>query len=76
MADSGEINVIKKLNPQDATTNPSLLLKSANQKEYEHLVNEAISYGIEKLGTSNPNNDDLINLIRDKLCVTFGNEIL
>ena len=38
--------IIKKLNPQDATTNPSLLLKSANQKEYEHLVNEAITYGI------------------------------
>ena len=74
VADTGEINIIKKLNPKDSTTNPSLLLKSANQKEYENLIEESIKYGREKLGNSN--NDELVSLVMDKLCVTFGKEIL
>ncbi len=68
--------MIKKLNPKDATTNPSLLVKSSEQKEYEGLVNEAIEYGVTKLGTKDPNNKELVGIILDKLFVNFGKEIL
>ena len=68
--------MIKKLNPKDATTNPSLLVKSSEQKEYSHLIENAIKYGISNLNTNDSNNTELINLILDKLSVNFGKEIL
>jgi transaldolase len=68
--------LIKKLNPKDATTNPSLLVKSSEQKEYSHLIENAIKYGISNLNTNDSNNTELINLILDKLSVNFGKEIL
>jgi transaldolase len=76
VADTGDINLIKKLNPKDATTNPSLLVKSAGQKEYLHLVDESIQYGISQTQSKDPENKELISLILDKLFVTFGKEIL
>lgn len=42
VADTGDINLIKKLKPQDATTNPSLLVKACEQQEYNSLVENAI----------------------------------
>ncbi len=76
VADTGDINLIKKVKPQDATTNPSLLVKASEQKEYFHLIQEAIEFGIKKLETKDPNNNELIGLILDKLFVNFGKEIL
>ena len=34
VADTGDIEAIRRYEPQDATTNPSLLLKAAQQEEY------------------------------------------
>jgi transaldolase len=76
VADTGDINLIKEIKPTDATTNPSLLVKSAEQKEYAYLVQEAIDYGCSKLGTKDPQNQELLDLILDKLYVNFGKEIL
>lgn len=45
VADSGEIEAIKKHKPQDATTNPSLIYKAANMPQYSKLVDDAIAYG-------------------------------
>ena len=42
VCDTGEINAIKKFTPQDATTNPSLLLKAALLPEYEKYLKDAI----------------------------------
>ena len=44
VADTGDIEAIKKYQPQDATTNPSLILKAAQIKEYAPLIEEAIAY--------------------------------
>jgi len=44
VSDTGDIEAIGKLKPQDSTTNPSLLLKAAQQPQYKHLVEEALSY--------------------------------
>lgn len=42
VADTGDIDAIRTLQPIDATTNPSLLLKTAQQSEYSHLLDQAL----------------------------------
>lgn len=89
VADTGDIESIKKFGPTDATTNPSLILKSATQPKYEHLITEAIKFAqstVEKWSISNFKNEDktettnveteVIDLAIDKICVNFGIEIL
>ena len=44
VADTGEIDAIKKYQPADATTNPSLILKAAQIEEYETLIDDSIEY--------------------------------
>lgn len=42
VADTGDIEAIRRLQPVDATTNPSLLLKAAQQPAYSHLLDQAL----------------------------------
>ena len=44
VADTGDIEAIGKSKPQDATTNPSLLLKAAQMPQYRPLVEEALRH--------------------------------
>ncbi len=68
VADTGEIEAIKKYQPTDATTNPSLLLKASQVAEYRHLVEDAVAYAKANGGDE--------ALLLDKLAVNFGVEIL
>lgn len=43
VADTGDIEAIRSLQPVDATTNPSLLLKAAQQNEYHALLDRALA---------------------------------
>ncbi len=72
VADTGEIEQIKRFRPQDCTTNPSLLLKAAQLETYQGLVNEAIEWG---RGRTNTREGD-IEAIMDRLAVGFGRELL
>jgi transaldolase len=72
VADTGDIDQIKAHKPQDATTNPSLLLKAAQMKEYEPLVEQAVNWALENSSTQN---EWLENVIT-KLFVVFGTQIL
>ena len=45
VADTGDIEAIRKFKPQDATTNPSLIYKAATMDAYQSLVTDAITYG-------------------------------
>jgi transaldolase len=72
VADTGDIGAIAQYKPQDATTNPSLLFKAAQQKEYRHLVEEAHRYAGKKGGSQ----AEQTALFMDKLAVNFGCEIL
>ena len=72
VADTGDIEAIGKLKPQDATTNPSLLLKSAQQSQYRHLVDEALAYSTKQPG----DHAAQTMAFMDKLFVSFGCEIL
>jgi transaldolase len=71
VCDSSEFEHIKKYNPKDATTNPSLILKAALLPEYSSLIDEAISYAIEK----EENFQSRIDVAMDKLSVNFGKKI-
>src|SRR3954451_21676233 len=42
VADTGDIEAVARWKPQDATTNPSLLLTSAQDPRFRHLVDKAI----------------------------------
>lgn len=72
VADTGDIGAIAQYKPQDATTNPSLLFKAAQQKEYRGLVEEALGYAAKLAGAGS----EQTALFMDKLAVNFGCEIL
>lgn len=72
VCDTGDINSIKKYNPTDATTNPSLIFAAAQETQYEHLIDDAIEYGLQK----SPHEKHTMRFIMDKLFVNFGIEIL
>jgi len=72
VADTGDFDSIKKFAPQDATTNPSLLLQASNMPQYAYLIDNAIQYA--KTHEKSPN--EQLALAFDKLFVLFGKEIL
>lgn len=72
VADTGDINSIKQYAPEDATTNPSLILKAAQMDEYQELVRDAVHWGREQGGDAAA---QMANIL-DKLAVNFGKEIL
>ncbi len=72
VADTGDINSIKQYKPTDATTNPSLILASANQPQYVHLIDKAIDDAKSK----NLSKEGQLKLALDKVFVNFGTEIL
>lgn len=72
VADTGDIESIKKFTPTDATTNPSLIFAAAQMPQYQHLVDDAIAYGKKHADTL----DAQVNKALDKLVVNFGSEIL
>ena len=72
VADTGDINDIKRFQPTDATTNPSLILKAAKMPEYADLVKQAALYGKANGGAEMK---DKLSLAIDNVCVAFGTEI-
>jgi transaldolase len=66
VADTGDFELIEKFKPSDATTNPSLILKAANQPQYAHLLGQ----GRAAVRTKG------IGFALDYLVVLFGLEIL
>lgn len=72
VADTGDIEAIAKFHPQDATTNPSLLLKAAALPNYQQLLADAVSWAKEQ---SKDANQQIIDAA-DKFSVLIGLEIL
>ncbi|HEY8069159.1 MAG TPA: transaldolase [Burkholderiales bacterium] len=65
VADSGDIDAVAKWRPQDATTNPSLLLSAAQDPRYRALVERVVLHSKEQMEP-----------IVENLAVAFGCEIL
>lgn len=72
VADTGDIDAIKKYQPQDATTNPSLILSASALPQYVPLIDEAVAYAKAQ---SSDKAQQLIDA-EDKLAVNIGLEIL
>ncbi len=72
VADTGDIDAIKTYQPQDATTNPSLILSASSLPQYAPLIDEAVAYAKQQ---SNDKKQQLIDA-EDKLAVNIGLEIL
>ncbi|KAF5354002.1 hypothetical protein D9756_006989 [Leucocoprinus leucothites] len=72
VSDSGDFETIDVYKPQDATTNPSLILAAANKSGYGRLIEAAIGYAKTKGGDL----DTQVNNAMDRLLVEFGKEIL
>ena len=66
VADTGDFNQIAAYAPQDATTNPSLILKAVQKPEYAHLLKDAVAkHGAQGL-------DEVMN----RLLVAFGGALV
>jgi len=72
VCDSGDFATIDKYKPQDATTNPSLILAASKKPEYAKLIDAAVQYG----KGHGKNIDDQVDATLDRLLVEFGKEIL
>ncbi|MCK3658165.1 transaldolase [Pasteurellaceae bacterium Pebbles2] len=72
VADTGDIEAMKLYKPQDATTNPSLILSASSLPQYAPLIDEAVAYAKQQ---SNDKAQQLIDA-EDKLAVNIGLEIL
>jgi len=72
VCDSGDFATIAKYQPQDATTNPSLILAASKKPEYAKLIDVAVEYGKEHGKTV----DEKVDATLDRLLVEFGKEIL
>jgi len=72
VADTGDFDSIRKYQPRDTTTNPSLLLKAAQMPEYAQLVEKTLADARKE----SPNASQTLGIALDKLAVAFGIEIL
>lgn len=72
VCDSGDFATIGKYKPQDATTNPSLILAASKKPEYAKLIDEAVQYG----KSHGKDIAEQVDSTLDYLLVLFGGEIL
>ncbi|KKK11933.1 hypothetical protein P175DRAFT_0427946 [Aspergillus ochraceoroseus IBT 24754] len=72
VCDSGDFATIGKYKPQDATTNPSLILAASKKPEYASLIDAAVEKGKKEGKTV----DEQVDATLDHLLVNFGKEIL
>ena len=75
VADTGDLDAIRKFTPRDATTNPSLILAAAQIPAYQSLIDEALHSSRQLLGNSAAV-EEVVHEALDEICVIFGKEIL
>ena len=75
VADTGDIDAIRKFKPRDATTNPSLILAAAKNPNYVKLIDQSLENS-NKLFSSNFSKKEFITEAIDQVSVAFGKEIL
>ena len=75
VADTGDLEAIKKFTPRDATTNPSLILAAAQIPAYQSLIDEALRSSRKLIGENAPV-EEVVREALDEISVIFGKEIL
>lgn len=98
VADTGDFNLIEKYQPEDSTTNPTLILQVAKKPDFGDILVNSIEFGLKNFvqycgaltrakkkveappvswgKLSEKERFDLIDLIYDHLCVSFGQKLL
>jgi transaldolase len=71
VADTGDIETVRRLKPVDCTTNPTLILKAVENPAYAGLVEEAVRWGRAQGGAR----EAQVHAICDRLAVSFGAEL-
>lgn len=72
VADTGDFESMKSYQPQDATTNPSLILQAAEKAEYRPIVEKAVA----EFANSALTGEAKLAAILDRILILFGLEIL
>src|SRR5579884_2999218 len=75
VADTGDIEAIEKVKPQDATTNPSLITTAAQMPQYQSIVDGVLLDAHKQLGDG-ASDKDVANLAFKHLAIEFGKRIL
>jgi transaldolase len=75
VADTGDIQAIEKVKPQDATTNPSLITTAAQMPQYQEIVDGVLLQAREELGAK-AKDSEVATLAFERLAVAFGKKIL
>jgi transaldolase len=71
VADTGDLDAVRRLKPEDCTTNPTLLLKAAGSEGGRDLVAQAVAWGSERGGSR----EAVVTAICDRLAVLVGAEL-
>jgi len=71
VADTGDIDAIRQFAPVDATTNPSLLLKAAQDEKYAPLLDQAHQWACQQEASA----AEQLALMTDRFAVLIGREI-
>jgi len=71
VADTGDIDAIRKLKPVDCTTNPTLLLKAAEMPAHAAILDEVVDWG-RRQGNSG---EDLVAAVADRLAISVGTQL-
>lgn len=72
VADTGDFESMRAFLPQDATTNPSLILQAAEKPQYRPLIDQAVTEHRHSPLTGN----QLVESVIDRILILFGREIL
>lgn len=72
VADTGDFATLREFSPQDATTNPTLILKAAQMPEYQSVIEQAVAEGKQ----SRLSGEALVKNTANWVLVRFGLEIL
>jgi transaldolase len=72
VADTGDFASMKAFSPEDATTNPSLILKASQKSEYQYLMDKAVA----EHKSSGLSGEALLSSVLDSLLILYGLEIL
>lgn len=68
VADTGDIEAVRRLKPVDCTTNPSIVLKALGSPEFEDTMTEAVAWG----GRRNGGSEARVAAVADRLAVSVG----
>lgn len=68
VADTGDIEAVRRLKPIDCTTNPSIVLKALGRPEFAETMAEAVAWGSRQAGES----EARVAAVADRLAVSVG----